>query len=42
LAQAGALPGSRPNILLFYADDMGYPELGCYGNKDFRSPNIRN
>ena len=30
----------RPNILSFYADDMGYHELSCYGHPDFRSPHI--
>jgi len=37
---AQAAEAQKPNILLFYADDMGYHELGCYGNKDVRSPNI--
>ena len=31
---------AKPNILIFYADDLGYGELTCYGNKDFRTPNI--
>jgi len=35
-----AADARKPNILLFYADDMDYHELGCYGNQDFRSPNI--
>ena len=35
-----AAEARKPNILFFYADDMGYNELGCYGNQDFRSPNI--
>jgi arylsulfatase A-like enzyme len=37
---APAADARKPNILLFYADDMGYHELGCYGNQDYRSPNI--
>jgi len=35
-----AAEAQKPNLLLFYADDLGYHELGCYGNQDFRSPNI--
>lgn len=30
----------RPNILLLFADDLGYEALGCYGSKDFQTPNL--
>ena len=30
----------RPNILIILADDMGYAEMGCQGNKDVPTPNI--
>jgi arylsulfatase A-like enzyme len=30
----------KPNILVFYADDLGYGELGCQGNKDIPTPHI--
>ena len=33
-----ALP--RPNILVLYADDLGWNDLGCYGNADHRTPAI--
>ncbi|WP_165247273.1 sulfatase family protein [Paludisphaera soli] len=33
-------PGDRPNIVVFFSDDQGYGDLGCYGSKDLRTPNI--
>ena len=30
----------KPNIVLFIADDVSWDDLGCYGNKDVKTPNI--
>jgi arylsulfatase A len=41
LAVAPLLAADRPpNIVFVYADDMGYADAGCYGNKLIRTPNI--
>ncbi|MBL9213237.1 MAG: sulfatase [Opitutaceae bacterium] len=29
-----------PNLVIFYADDLGWGELGCQGNKDIPTPHI--
>jgi arylsulfatase A-like enzyme len=39
-AFAGKQPPPRPNVLLFLVDYLPAWMLGCYGNKEVRSPNI--
>ena len=37
---AAASAADKPNLVIFYADDLGWGECGCYGNKDIPTPNI--
>src|SRR4051794_39889247 len=29
-----------PNVVFIFTDDQGYTDLGCYGAKGFRTPNL--
>ena len=33
-------PRRRPNVIFIMADDLGYGELGCYGQEKIRTPHI--
>jgi arylsulfatase A len=35
-----ALAAPKPNIIFFLADDLGYNEVGCYGQKKIHTPNL--
>lgn len=39
-ACAAAPSNTPPNIVLIFCDDMGYGDLGCYGARKIRTPNI--
>jgi arylsulfatase A-like enzyme len=40
LACASALAADKPNILIIFADDLGYGDIGVHGGKAVPTPNI--
>jgi len=37
---ASPVPARRPNFIVVLADDLGYGQLGCYGQQKIRTPRI--
>jgi len=40
LGQITGIGANRPNIIFILADDLGYGDLGCYGQQEIATPNI--
>lgn len=40
MSGAVMLAADRPNVILIVIDDMGWADLGCYGSKLHKTPNI--
>ncbi len=38
--RSGIAQAIKPNIVFILADDLGYADVGCYGQRDYTTPNI--
>ncbi|MHC4534343.1 MAG: sulfatase-like hydrolase/transferase [Planctomycetota bacterium] len=40
LLQSANSSADKPNFIIIFCDDLGYGDLGCFGSKKHRTPNI--
>ena len=38
--QAAKAAPAKPNFIIIYCDDLGYGDIGCFGSKKHRTPNV--
>lgn len=39
-AEGGQMPDHSPNVVIIFADDLGYGDLGCFGATGYETPHL--
>ena len=40
ITKVNAQENAKPNVIIIFADDLGYADLGCQGSLDVKTPHI--
>ena len=40
LGRTGFAQAAKPNVVFILADDLGYADVSCYGQRDYTTPNV--
>ena len=40
VSESAGQTATKPNVVFLFADDLGYGDLGCFGQQNYKTPNL--